>query len=216
MGEQHDSVRSYWHHLRQAPLLVAVGILSVLIELVLTAADLQWIGTRLWRSLAYQYGAFWPGLLYSWQPNFNGQPVTMFASYAFLHGGPGHLAGNMITLFALGAVAVERVGQARTLAIYALSALGGAALFGLMTASPQPMVGASGALFGLAGAWQFWVYDDTPDRRQRLLHLGRAALLLVLLNVLLWWLMDGRLAWQTHLGGFLCGWVAAVWLTPDR
>ncbi|MEM6374598.1 MAG: rhomboid family intramembrane serine protease [Pseudomonadota bacterium] len=202
--------RSIW----TAPLFVAIGVLCVMIEGVLQASDLDLAGARRWRALAYQYGAFWPGLLHDWRPNFAAQPGVMFVSYAFLHGGLGHLIGNMITLIALGAVALERVGQARAALIYSASALGGAALFGVMTNSGLPMVGASGALFGLAGAWQYWVFAEMPKGPERLWHLSRAAAALIALNIVLWWLMGGRLAWQTHLGGFLTGWVAAVWLTP--
>ena len=35
-----------------------------------------------------------------------------------------------------------------------------------------------------------------------------------LLNLLLWWAMDGQLAWETHLGGFLAGWVMALLADP--
>jgi membrane associated rhomboid family serine protease len=34
----------------------------------------------------------------------------------------------------------------------------------------------------------------------------------MLVNVVLWFLLDGLLAWQTHLGGFLAGWIAAAGL----
>lgn len=209
---RHATRRSIW----AAPALLAVGVLCIAVELVLQAADLELLGSRLWRALAYQNAAFWPGLLHNWQPNYTAQPVAMFFTYAFLHGGLGHLLGNMISLVGLSSIALERVGQARTLLIYAASAFGGAALFGLLTASPQPMVGASGALFGLAGAWQYWVYQDMAPGRHRRWHLARALLVLVLLNIALWWLMGGRLAWQTHLGGFIAGWVAAYWVTPKK
>lgn len=198
-----DAVRLRWA-------VLWVGGSCILIELVLQGSGLGLFGSPLWRSLAYQNGAFWPGLLHGWQPNYPLQPGVMFFTYAFLHGGLGHLAGNMITLLVLGGIAVERVGQKGFLMIYAVSAVGGAALFGAMAASSQPMVGASGALFGLAGAWQYWDFMDPrlPDRR--LWRLVRGVGFLVVLNAVLWVLLDGLLAWQTHLGGFLAGWVAAA------
>lgn len=189
-----------------------IGGICTLVELVLQGADLGLLGSPLWRSLAYQNGAFWPGLLHGWQPNYSLQPGAMFLTYAFLHGGFGHLAGNMITLLALGGIAVERVGQKGFLLIYAVSALGGAALFGAMAASPQPMVGASGALFGLAGAWQYWDYTNAKRPNRRLWRLACGAGALVLLNIVLWVLLNGLIAWQTHLGGFLAGWVTAATL----
>lgn len=193
---------------RVTPAVIGIGAVCILVELVLQLADLRLIGSPLWRSLAYQNGAFWPGLLHGWQPNYRLQPVAMFFTYAFLHGGLGHLAGNMLTLVALGEIVVERAGSRGFVMVYAASSLGGAALFGLLAASPQPMVGASGALFGLAGAWQYW--DHAGRDHGRFWRLIRIAALLVLLNVVLWIMLDGVLAWQTHLGGFLAGWITAA------
>ena len=84
----------------------------------------------------------------------------------------------------------------------------GALTYAALLPGPYPMVGASGALFGLAGAWQYWVQADAPRRRRAWITL-RAALGLIGLNLLLLWYLDGRMAWQTHLGGFVAGWVTA-------
>lgn len=195
---------------RLSSAVLVIGGVCVLVELGLQASDFHLIGSPLWRSLAYQSGAFWPGLLHGWKPNYPLQPVAMFLTYAFLHGGFGHLAGNMITLLALGEVVMARVGQKGFLLIYAVSALVGAALFGVLATGPLPMVGASGALFGLMGAWLYWDFIDPERRRRRFWRLVRGAGILVVLNVVLWVLFDGRLAWQAHLGGALAGWATAA------
>ena len=201
-----------------APALIVIFVLSCLPELTIQAAE--W---GLWspdvprfRQFVYQYGAFWPGLLRDWRPNYAGQPELMFLTYGFLHAGLWHLALNMMTLFSLGTVLVERLGQRRFLLIYCLSILGGAAGYALLSAGVQPMVGASGALFGLAAGV---IGCDTNDRIARgeplsslLVRLGQAAAALILLNVLMYWTMGGRLAWQTHLGGFAAGWLAIALL----
>ena len=137
----------------------------------------------------------------------------MFFTYAFLHGGFGHLAGNMITLFLLGTIAQERVGQRGLAVLYTVSAIGGAVVFALLNSNPQPMVGASGALFGLVGSWQYWEWIDRRRTRRRPWVVLRTVLGLVVLNVVLWLWMDGGLAWETHLGGFIAGWLAAIVLT---
>ena len=76
------------------------------------------------------------------------------------------------------------------------------------------MVGASGALFGLAGAILAWEYVDRFTFRERLWPVARAAILLVALNVLLYFAMDRLLAWEAHLGGFVTGWIAAMLIDP--
>lgn len=193
-----------------SPIVVLVLVLCCAGELTLIAADWGLIGTPLWRGLAYQNGAFWAGILYNWRPNYEAQPVLMFFTYAFLHSDFWHLTGNMLTLVFLGDIVVRRIGQGGFGFVYLVSTLGGAVAFGLMTTSTAPMVGASGALFGLAGAWQYWEWFDLRDRGLNGWPVWRVVFALVVLNVILWVANDGNLAWETHLGGFVAGWIAAV------
>ncbi|MEO8242359.1 MAG: rhomboid family intramembrane serine protease [bacterium] len=179
--------------------------LCVLPELVLQGADLGLWGSLQWRSLAYGWFGFWPGLLHDWRPNYPEQPWAMFLTYGFLHGGLVHLVVNMITLVSMGRAVIDRAGQGRFLLIYAVSLLGGALGFGLLTNTTIPMVGASGALFGLVGAVIAWAVLDRWHESMTLWPVARAVLWLIALNVILWWATGGQLAWQTHLGGFVAG-----------
>jgi len=199
---------------RLAPywVLIAILLICTLIEVVLQGADFGLWGSPRWRGLAYQNGGFWRGLLDNWRPNYAGQPVLMFATYGFLHGGFLHLLVNMITLASLGRLVIERVGQARFAAIYALSLLGGAAGFAALSSAVQPMVGASGALFGLIGVLTGWEYAARRLAREGVGPVLRVVGLLIGLNAVMYWAMDGRLAWETHLGGFLAGWATGWWL----
>jgi membrane associated rhomboid family serine protease len=71
---------------------------------------------------------------------------------AFLHLGPLHIFLNMFALYTIGP-ALERVmGWWRYLAVYLLSALGGSVAIMLLGDVRQPVVGASGAIFGLFAA----------------------------------------------------------------
>ncbi|MEM6740619.1 MAG: hypothetical protein AAF646_10895 [Pseudomonadota bacterium] len=40
-------------------------------------------------------------------------------------------------------------------------------------------------------------------------------MILLAFNIVLHFLLAGQLAWETHLGGFLTGWVLAIALNPD-
>lgn len=197
--------------------LLLLAIPCIGIELILQGADHGLWGTQRWRALTYQFGAFWPGLLVGWRPNFSAQPVAMFATYAFLHGGLLHLAVNMITLFSLGGATIAQVGQRRFLAIYVLSTLLGGVFFALLSHSGfRPMVGASGALFGLAGALVTWNIIHTLKSDPGIWIAAASILwpigILVLLNVLMYVGTGGTVAWETHLGGFLGGAGLALFL----
>jgi membrane associated rhomboid family serine protease len=194
--------------------LVAIVALCTVIELLLWGADLELFGPARLRQMAYECGGFWPGLLKGWQPNYAVQPATMFVSYAFLHGGPGHLVVNIITLWSLGLAVIERVGTGRFLGLYLGSALGGAVAYGVLADTVRPMVGASGALFGLAGALLAWAYIDRFTARIGLWPVVQVVVFLISMNVAMYWALDGQLAWQTHLGGFMTGWILALLIDP--
>jgi membrane associated rhomboid family serine protease len=188
--------------------------LCALIEIVLVMGDQGWLPTPRLRETAYEYGGFWPGLLSNWVPNYALQPYLMFLSYALLHGGPGHMIFNMVTLYSLGLMVHFRVGMWGFTLIYLAAVVGGALCFGLLAESTRPMVGASGGIFGLVGALLAWNYVDRFIAAENLWPVLFWVTGLLVLNLVQWWLMDGVLAWQTHLGGFVAGWIAALVIDP--
>ncbi len=197
--------RPYW-------LLWALFLVNAGIELVLLAADYGLIGSPRWRAIAYYNGAFWVGLLHDWRPNYPAQPWVMFITHAFLHGGFWHMATNMFALWSLGTLVIRQMGPRAFALIYFAAMIGGGIGFALLGDDTRPMVGASGAIFGLIGAW---MYQDWHLRRRRgpaTLALLRMFFVFFLLNLALWVALEGNLAWQTHLGGFVAGWGVAALL----
>jgi membrane associated rhomboid family serine protease len=198
-----------------APVTWVILILCTLPELVLSGADTGLWGDRTWRGDVYEYGAFWAGLVHDWQPHYASQPWLMFVTYGFLHGGLMHLVMNMTVFVSLAKALVEAMGQVRFLLLYTVSLLMGGLFFALLGAQDAPMVGASGAIFGLIGAYL------ARDGLRRL-RVGAAlrpvvdsVIVLVLLNIALWWVLDGQLAWEAHLGGFVAG-VGFTLVNPRR
>jgi membrane associated rhomboid family serine protease len=191
------------------PAVMALILAALLPEAVLLLADLGLVGSARWRPLAWQYGGFWAGLLHGWRPNYAVQPATMFLTHAVLHAGPGHMAGNALALAGIAPVVADRFGARGLIAICLAAALGGGLAFGLMSQSPAPMVGASGAIFGLAGAWTWAFGADRARAGRSLLPVAGIAAGLALLNYAMWVALGGLLAWETHLGGFVAGAAAA-------
>ena len=197
------------------PVVLVLFLACLLPEIVLSGADYGLWGDPGWRLWAWQHGGFWTGLLGNWRPNYAAQPWLMFLTYGFLHGGVIHFGVNMLTLFSLAPPLVERMGQGRFLLLYMASMIGGGLGFALLSQSPQPMVGASGALFGLAGAVMALSWQYLRARGESLRPVIRSLLWLAGLNLVLWWAMSGMLAWETHLGGFVVGWLMGLWLVRD-
>lgn len=201
---------------RHAPVILWIAALCAVPEVLLTLLGTPLFGLQDLRRVAIMLGAFWPGLLGDWQPVFPGQRAVMFFSYAFLHAGFLHLLFNMLMVLHLGREAVMRLGQAGFLLLYMLSAAGGAAGFALLSASPGPMVGASGAVFGLFGATQFWDFQRRRAARASLRPFWQLMAGLILMNLVLVVMVGGMLAWQAHLGGYIAGFAIAWAVTPTR
>jgi len=199
---------------RHAPVVLWIVALCALPEVAMTLVETPLFAMTGLRRTAIMHGAFWPGLLGDWAPIYPGQPAAMFFTYAFLHGGLMHLLFNMLMVVHLGREAVVRLGQWGFVLLYLLTAAGGAAGFALLSESSGPMVGASGAVFGLFGATQFWDFQRRRAVRAPLGPFWKMMAGLVLMNVVLWLMVGGFLAWQAHLGGYVAGFVLAWVITP--
>lgn len=198
----------------EGTVLAALCAALIVPELVFLGSDQGIWGFPDWRTHVYRHGAFWPGLLRDWQPLFAQQPWLMFASYGFLHAGLGHLLVNLITLVSLGRAILREMGLWRFLTVYGVALFGGAMAFAGFGPSHSPMVGASGALFGLAGAivaWNAhdaWLAGESNGRVSRLIFVPTFAL--AVLNAVMYALLDGQMAWEAHLGGYVAGAMAAL------
>jgi rhomboid protease GluP len=78
-------------------------------------------------------------------------------TYAFAHGGILHLGFNMVVLYQIGPLIEMEIGRSRFLILYTLTALT-ATLADLLWHPNIPVVGASGALFGLIGFAIVWYH----------------------------------------------------------
>jgi membrane associated rhomboid family serine protease len=120
---------------------------------------------------------------------------------AFMHGGFLHIAFNMYALFLFGPPLEAALGRLRFTVLYLVSAVGGTAASYAFSAPNQASLGASGAVFGLLGAF-FMV-----NRR-----LGRdtsGLLVLVAVNFV-FGLIAPNIDWRAHLGGLVSGGLIAT------
>jgi membrane associated rhomboid family serine protease len=104
---------------------------------------------------------------------------------------------NMWALIFVGPSLEGLLGRARFLAVYLVSAVGGGVLYYFLAPPNYPAVGASGAIFGLFGAW------FVVSRRLRLDT--RGIVVLIAINLALSFFFHNVIAWQDHIGGLLTG-----------
>ena len=120
----------------------------------------------------------------------------------FLHVGLFHLALNGFALYVFGGLVEQVLGSARFLGIYLVTGFAGSAVSFAFGDPSRAAVGASGAVFGLLGAWLAY------NLRRRSLGLAQAnvrwVLMLLAIN-LAFGLILPRIDWLAHLGGLAAG-----------
>lgn len=114
----------------------------------------------------------------------------------FVHGGILHFAMNMLALYVIGRSLERMLGAWRFLALYLIAGMGGSVAVALL-APLTPVVGASGAIFGLFGALLVIGRQLGADMRSILVILG--------LNLAIGFLPGTNISWQAHVGGLVVG-----------
>jgi len=119
-------------------------------------------------------------------------PATGLGGLGFLD-----ILFNMWALIVVGPSLEQLLGRVRFLTVYVLSAIGGGVAFFLIGPSNVFALGASGAIFGLFGAW-FVV--------ARKLHLDiRGIVTIIAINLAFSLFYRSTIAWQDHVGGLIVG-----------
>ncbi|MFH1183818.1 MAG: rhomboid family intramembrane serine protease [Chloroflexota bacterium] len=147
--------------------------------------------------------------------------ITILTSM-FLHGGWIHILSNMWILMIFGDNVEERMGGVRYLTFYLLSGVAAGLLQStLMRASREPMIGASGAIAGVLGAYLILFPHARVASLVPILFVFTVVQVPATLFLLFWfvsqlfsgWLSLGGaggsgVAWWAHVGGFGFGIVA--------
>lgn len=135
------------------------------------------------------------------------QPWRMVTSL-FVHS-PGsilHIMFNMFSLFVIGPPLEAALGRWRFLTLYMLSGFGGSVAVLLMTPTTG-VLGASGAIFGLLGAF-FIIQRSLGGRNTQII-------IVIAINLVLGFIIP-NVAWQAHLGGLIVGGIVAYVLLRTR
>ncbi len=114
----------------------------------------------------------------------------------FLHGSVLHIAFNMFALYVIGIPVEQYLGRVRYLGLYFVSGLAGSA-GALLQAPTTPVVGASGAIFGILGAMLIIEWQVTG-------RLAGNAATWIVINLVISFAIP-NISWGGHVGGLIGG-----------
>lgn len=204
-----------------AIILACIGVFVY--ELTLSAVDIN--------EFFVDYGVI-PQQLADWveKPSGLGEPSTVFTA-AFVHGGWLHLIGNMLYLWVFGDNVEDALGHVWYALFYVFAATGAVALqVAVNTDEFIPMIGASGAIAGVLGAYLVLYPRATVGAVIPLLWFFGPIPMPAVLLIGFWFLMQifagaasiggdatgvsGGVAVFAHIGGFVVGFAVVLVLRP--
>jgi membrane associated rhomboid family serine protease len=179
--------------------------------------------------IVYLYGAIPQNLLSLEKTQPIHPMITIFTSM-FLHGGFFHLAGNMLYLWIFGNNIEDVLGHFRFILFYIFSGIVAAYSHAITEAhSLIPMIGASGAVSGILGAYLllfpharvhtliFFGFFVQIIRIPAVVVIGFWIVIQVINGILSKGLVNqGGVAWFAHIGGFLSGLLTIRLWMPKR
>jgi len=140
-------------------------------------------------------------LLLGLQPaGFLDRPWTLVTNL-FVHGGILHILGNMLTLYFFGSFLCRLIGTRNFLITYFGGGILGSIFFILLGSPYSVVIGASGAIYALAGALVVMM----PNLRVLVYFIVPMRLWMVILVFFVLWSFIPGVAWQAHLGGMVFG-----------
>ena len=140
-----------------------------------------------------------------------------FFTALFLHAGAAHLFFNLFALYVLGPPLERSIGALRFAACYLISGFGSSAgvvlltVFGLVHAAQ--VVGASGCVMGIVGAWAGFLirHHHVPRARQRLANIAMIVVIQIAFD-----LSTPQVSMAAHLCGLITGFFAGLAIAPKK
>jgi membrane associated rhomboid family serine protease len=203
---------------------VTIGIIAMNVAVFV----LQILSSTDGQRIIFAYGAI-PHNIVTMETTQPIHPVLTIFTSMFMHGGLFHIFGNMLYLWIFGNNIEDRLGHIRFVVFYLFCGIT-AALSHTLTAAGSniPMIGASGAVSGVLGAYLllfpyarihtviFLGFFVQTVRIPALIVIGFWAIIQVVNGLVTQGPNQGGVAWFAHVGGFLAGLLTIKLWSPRR
>jgi membrane associated rhomboid family serine protease len=202
-----------YHPVKRRPVVIWLLVAACIAAFVV---ELSYAGANALEPFIQRFGLVPKNVLH-------GYSLISVVTHMFLHGGFGHIFGNLAFLYIFGDNIEDRIGRMRFLLLYLACGLAAAAAqISADIGSTVPMVGASGAIAGILGAYLvlfprvrvFVMFFLFRIKLPVWFYLGGwIAMNLLMGSVARLDGAPGGVAWWAHVGGFFAG---ALWALVMR
>ncbi len=203
--EQETARRARGSQLRNAPAVLVLILLNAVVFLFEIS-----VGDSNDPEVLHRIGALEPYAVV-----VRGEYWRLFTAL-FLHGGFAHLGFNLFALYVLGPPLERSIGTMRFVLCYLISGLAsGAGVVGLTLIGlvhPVQLVGASGCIMGIVGAWAGFLmrHRHAPHAKQRLANVVMIVAIQVAFD-----LSTPQVSMSAHLCGLIAGFFLGLVLAPS-
>ncbi|MFT5742144.1 MAG: membrane associated rhomboid family serine protease [Paracoccaceae bacterium] len=201
------------------PIILALVVVVIGVEAVLSLADQGWLGGRTgigWRPAAIQDYGMAPRVVEVIvdQGNYSFDLLKRFVTYPFVHGSFTHALWGTVLLLALGKYVGEVFHPAAVIILFLACTIGGALIYGLTSPRNVGLIGVFAPVYGFIGAYTYlmWLTLGRMGENQ----LRAFSLIVVLLGIMLVYgmLFGSSPTWIAEIAGFVIGLVLAPILSP--
>jgi rhomboid protease GluP len=173
----------------------------------------QAIGWRLGAMQGYAFSAE----IFQWMLANGRWPtehLARFVTYPFIHGNFTHALFAGVMLLALGKFVGEVFRGWAVLAVFFGASIGGAAIYGLLAASPIPLLGAFPGVYGLIGAFTYLLWLRLGQEGGPQIRAFKLIAFLMGIQLVFGILFGGSRDWIADLSGFVFGFGLSFVVSP--
>lgn len=201
------------------PAMIILFLAIMAVEVIFMMGARGWIGgpgAIGWRNNAIQSHGFNSDVM-GWMLEHGRYPaehMLRFLSYPFIHGDFTHALFAGAMALALGKFVGEVFSQAATLALFVISCVGGAIVFGLLE-PPQPwLVGAFPGVYGLIGGFTYLMWLKLGQMGAQQYRAFMLIGVLLMIQLVFGLIFGSNSTWIADIAGFGVGFLASFILSP--